>query len=498
MSDITQQVPMNEAVAGLQTFNNQPRAILYLFSPKFMPNQVARTHTYQFNGEFRQDLQNNLQKSISGAPFTMMDTMMPASAAAKSAIMPSATGIIQNLSPFSDFWTFLLVIDNYGGLDYPGAPVNPTRHIYSGYVIDEPVTRDITGRLVHNPSAYFTTMHYTAVVMNDIITPNGSLTKPVVSMDYDYCAPMTAQQISSDGTALYDLQLSSITNSIVSGADGSFSYHPVPLVANNRNVQINSDMNSPVNHLSKLVNSFVDSYRMLATPMMEDNIFASDEDVFLSTLSSVSGSPQPVLTNLDPATPISFGDLDYKLPMLQVVTCAIPKDLQYTADDLPSAPTRRNVLSNVVATSLPPILTKFGISEISFRYNSYAAMNTIDSDNFAIFGVAMLYNATPGQIESATMSLFSYLKCVIFPIILSNAGHFDLMVNCSLCGSTLVNLNLLDEMEVRAMQETNNMLGGLNSALIGNSAQFQNNASELMTTVMDVKAINGLSNNLLY
>ena len=54
-----------------------------------------------------------------------------------------------------------------------------------------------------------------------------------------------------------------------------------------------------------------------------------------------------------------------------------------------------------------------------------------------------------------------------------------IIVHCSIGGVSLIHLNLLDFASVHGFVETNNLLGGLNTPLVGTVSNFNNNAIQL-------------------
>lgn len=56
----------NSQIAGATAANSvNGHAVLYLFRHKQIPNQVRRPHIYNFDGEFRNDMQEFLAESMS-------------------------------------------------------------------------------------------------------------------------------------------------------------------------------------------------------------------------------------------------------------------------------------------------------------------------------------------------------------------------------------------------------------------------------------------------
>jgi hypothetical protein len=159
----------------------------------------------------------------------------------------------------------------------------------------------------------------------------------------------------------------------------------------------------------------------------------------------------------------------------------------------PGSPTKRNVMTSVLSSSLPPLLAEFGLADVSFRYNSWVKSDSLDTlvgvndkGLFQLFNISSLYQITQDRLNNSWNLLQKYLRNTVFPIILANAGEFDLMVHCSIAGTSLINLNLKDELPESGLVETNNLLGGLNSPLIGAQSVAQTNACELANVVRQI------------
>lgn len=478
--------------AQFQQFNATNKvATLYLFSPRIIPDQTRRPHVYNFNWNFQQDLCDNILRSMN-ANHTKLDTMMINSDAAKSAIIPTVNGYQQKLSTFSTYWTFILIVDNVNKTGGFAETSLPTRYLFAGLVFDEPVTRGINGKYVPNHQAVFSISHYTQIVMSTYATQGGVVHHPEVTADYDCAMPNIAQAVHVSGAPLFDLQPANLSRSITFGSNNSFFVTPTPMTAGNKSVLIPSELNAPVLHLSKVVNSMIDGCNITANSPFLNNTYSNDGDTLLSAFNNFSGSAPTVMTTIDPGSAITFDQLMAAFPMLNTVVSKIPSEIMYDMDDTHDAPSRRNVMTSIIASTLPPLLIQFGIAEISFRYCSYVRDSPIQVGNntegvYSITNCGMLYDATSQQMHNAVSNFMHHLKLILFPIILSNAGQFDMMAHCSVCGTSLVNLNLLDESTgFSAFQETNNIFGGLNSPLIGDNAQFDKNVNDLSTMITSV------------
>lgn len=476
----------------LNTSNS--RAVLYLMPRRAIPNQVRRAQTYNFGGEFRKDLQENLAKAQNPG-YNNLNAFMLESHNAKSAILPSAIGDAVDLRQFCDFWTFILVIDNDNGMSPFGtiSPI-PTRMIYSGWIADEPVTKQNLGAgYVENPNAILSTTHHTTLTVQQQFSPTGAVGHIETTGDYDYI-PQVIQQVQLNQQPLYSLKPSDIANAVVSGENGGndFTVSPTPVVGVQKSIEVPTELNAPAFHLQRMVSGMADTVKHLSNPT-ENDIFSAPDTTMATLSSMLADGRNSILNDLNPSEPITLGQLRQKYGNnLSITVCHQPYDLQY---DLigNETPNRRNVLTAVVANSLPPLVAQFGLAEVGFRYNSFqrevGGLGSVNGERgiFKLLNISALYGTNNDQISSAWDQFCRYLKMTMFPIILANGGHFDLTCHCSLAGVSLINLQLLDEIMEQGLVETNNLLGGLNTPLVGNQASVMNNAGQMYSAVQDMQ-----------
>lgn len=477
-------------------------AVLYVFSRKFIPDQYRRPHLYQFGGEFRMDLQNNIERSVKDPKYDFLDTFMMDSVKAKSAILPSAVGQHVNMKIFTEMWTFVLVVDNDTGLSPIGIRTTiPSRMIYSGWVMDEPVTKaNMSAHYTPNPGAIFTTTHHTTMTMQQIVGSTGMVQVPQTTGDYDYISATVAQNIQADANQLYNLSPDKVTSSIMvdpatTTGNTPPNIGPVPIVAgvnsDKKSIELPSEINSPAYHLRTIVGGLTDSVKFMNNNMDNGDIFG-DKSLFNTANTLLNRGSSSAFCPLRPDTPFSFSELiDRYKQSLRVIVVNQPFDLSYDVGSAESVE-RRNVFSSIISSSIPPLLAQFNISDIAFRYASRVPkpIFTVNGDNseFKVINAGQIYGNDPNTLTSSIQRFKQYLEMTIFPIIKANVGDFDLTLHCSIAGSSLVNLQILDEIKGYGLLETNNMLGGLNTPLLGNVNNLATNAGQICNVFRDVSA----------
>lgn len=518
---VTPGVQLNQSFGN----NNKTAATLWLIPPKQVPNQFRRPARYRFNGAFQHDLMNNVEQTSLPGHYSFMNSFMFDSDAAKSAILPSDRAAEINLSSFSNCWTFVLIVDNDPRMS-PVQIVNavPSRMIYSGWVIDEPVAT-IGANKTYNFSCIFNTTHHITLSALEAYDKTGLRRRVDTTGDYNYISPSVAQMTTTTGEQLMNLQpdkvLSSITEDPISQTGFGISSGSAILTPNPgaKSVEIPAELNAPAYHLHRIVDGLSEATKLNSAFGEEDAAgwIQPDVDIGFNTRSvderSLHGALTTTLapgrnaefnTSLNPSQPFTFGELNaiFGKSLTIVDNLKRPSTIDYNLR-ANSGNMRRDVMTALVSDSIPPMLSKFNLGEIGFRYNSYLDRKSsgtynqsyirTNSSAWQLTQISGLYQCTPNELEAAYSRFQTSIFNTLFKTLICG-GDFDLMVHCSLGGTCLVNLNYLDEInsyhgEQNSFVETNNLLGGLNSSLIGSTDDLVNNAgqfSTIMTTIADL------------
>lgn len=504
MIDLFGEAPNNLAVDMLNRQviqRTQGKATLFLFTPRNRPDQWRRPYLYQFGGEMKMAVDETINRALRGTA-NGMTTMMLNQPIARSAILPNAQGQLVTVSNLNDYWTFILIIDNDNGVNPLGmATSTPTRMLYSGWIMGEPVTkRNMTvDSWAHNPSAQLITTHHTTLCVHECIGPTQTYSQINTTGDFDYYDGNMMQQLTPTQEQLYDLQPSKIANNICDVEPNMFTVAPAPIKSNRTTTEISTDINRPTHHLQKVIGGLIDSVKLSDQANQMGSVDAlSGGDVMMRSfeLTLGGGTSNVVLNGLRPNQPFSMQDLDDRYgTSLMVQVCETPKDATYELSD-GQRPSARNVFTSVISSSLPSMLAQYGLADCAFRYNSAMRPNELFPDPnkqgvMEVYNFSSLYGATDQALRLAWENFERELRMCLFPIIRSNAGEFDLTAWCSIAGCSLVNLNLLDDMTVESgMQENSNLLGGMNTPFLGINGEFQRNAGELYHLTQDVANIN--------
>ena len=468
-----------------QALGSSNRATLLLFQNRFIPNQYRRPLQYRFGREFLNDMVETISKSAN-RPWSIMDTYMPQSFNAKAAILPNATGNLVDLRSMSDQWTFVLIIDEDDGMGvFSGRNGVASRYMYSGWVVDEPVSMTST----INMGAVLNFTRYVCLNERPLSLGMYGVKKTVETQDnWEYANSSILQQTVRDGSALFDMTPGKLMDSVEVGGFGSdnFQYSPNPnsqITPSRFSAEFDPSLGNPTYQLSRIVDGFRTGLNS-AKESKDDLLVTQDETMFSAARNAMgTGAHNVSLLGVDPSQPMTIGTLNAKFPNLFVQVFRMPFDVTYNLTDSGSA-SKRNVFTSIVTSSLPSMMIDVGIMEVSFRYDSYdptfVGPSNLNPGAIELKNISMFYPTDEENKMRAWDKLVGTMKVCLFPVIRENAGHFSLMVNSSIASATLVNLSLYDEMPEGGFIESNNLLGGIGTDLVGDSNQYQHNACELV------------------
>ena len=476
---------------------NGPSATLFIFSPRFIPNQHRRPFDYRFSDGVKTAIADTVDRRMRGGSYSTADTFLLNIPDARGAILPSTIGTPINLQAFSEFWSFLLVVDNDNGLTPAGFQmVLPTRVIYAGWFVNEPVTqKNLSQSYVLNDGAVLVVAHQTILSLKQVMGPSGYQGVDVIS-DYDFAPTTPLQAINPEGENVYDLNPTEVVKASTTSPDleGTIGTWSTPVAAKAKSLTIPTELQDPTRHLSHLVSQAVETPILTMNGMSGmDSVDAfMGGQVTLSTFGALLGQATPtVLTKINCNQPISLGEVQQIYPQLNYQVIKIPTMPSYELTDT-AAPTASNVFSSLLYSAMPGILAQYGLAEIAFRYNSFArqsgGLGSIGDKRgvYELQNIAPLYQCNQNELQAKWITMQTYLDVAVFPIIKTTAGEFDLMVHCSIGGVSLIHLNLLDHAPAHGFVENNNLLGGISTVTVGSDRDVTNNSAQLVSMINDL------------
>lgn len=474
-------------------------ATLLLFAPRRIMDYVNRPLTYNlgtaFNDALVQLTTQRLRSPITtgqGAYYLGSDPEAAAS------ILPSNTGTLVNTSTYSTDWTFVLIIDT------PSFNlVDKNRRLYSGIALNCDCT--VNGNISPETILNFTklsSIECDNTVAGERIYGQG---------DWDIVNLQARQAIDCGDKGVYDLHPAAVASSLaatdpINGQLSMFSTYDNSFAntSNAASVKVNgTDINGSAQHLCALTSAIVNSVNV-ANYDTEDSPIIDGPGVVATHVQGTLGSQRklvnPKLTGagavIDPTKPYSLSEIDRMFNgTLQVTIINQPFDNGVDKDVNTYAISRRNTFTNLLADSIIEVLVRFGLGSVAFTYQSathadgyWSAPLGGDTSRVEVHHISDIVGCSDTTVGLAWNKAYSYLHDRIFPIIKQAAGDdFRVDVNASLFASTFICLNFLSEgVYDPTFTEINNVLGGLNSAVVGNSDVYANNVAQLNNTIQNV------------
>lgn len=485
---------------GAVTLGNgmQSQAILWLFSQTYIPDHASRAMMYNFNGTFRGILNDRLSTVNTLGSWREDRAYFTNEPSASDVIMPSTHARVTRTSQLSENWTFVLQIRTLRNSPvYTGIPSSCNVDIYSGYVVDDPVSMVLfngNNSDAINRNAILVTTHHTRYLEDD------NDTCPImVRRDIDIIPQQVIAGLQTNGETLGELRPDKIAQCIgVNDPYDTDSTSPmhIPLDQNaDRNAIVGTEYSNPITHLMKLASGMASTIGQNSKNIniMGDgdmmNQLAADLTVELSPGNVSSYGPQ-MGSNLAPDQSFSIGQVEIEYPDITVNVIRQPSEQQVDLVN-PFSPTRTNVLSSLISSCIPPLLAEHGFADISFSYRSFD-MNDCDPQipgGWYITSANPLCPMSPDAFRVRTNCLIIAIIKNVFGIVRTAIENTDFMVDISssISGSTLVDLRIMDlanEYE-SGYYTTNNRLGGLNTSMLGTLDQQAANVQQYSNILRD-------------
>jgi len=488
-------------------------AKLYLFSPYKIDNAVIRPYVYNPNGndlnreiydlmnKRRDDFVSSLSGSIRNGFY------LDQSKAGHEALMPSNSWYEYKTNFISDnAWKFILIINNAKNSSNRFVKINNNRLIYTGYVLDEPVSTAF-GRNTVNENAVFFITHHTTMYIQNQITPMGE--NPVCSTYMDVDLLSSGLMHSGDyHNREYILDPAKMieTNTFaydVDTGDGISTESKVVAMVDERPHLENSYMNNPKQHMNHLMSGL---FRVISEDD-RSNILGGDRsiDTFGGVRDRFSrenqlrnylgGDKQQVLHGLDlsrsyhtfAAIINAFPNITKDIEIIDIRA----DETEYGLSELEKAPNPFNIYSSLIKSSVPPLMANWGVSDCAFRWassNPSAFVTKLNREP-----VIQVYDFKTVMPEAQEVSkqkfhaLLADIERTVFSTIYETVGEFEVYINYSSGNKIVVQLQLRDLTD--SINDTyvvgQNNLGGIISPLIGTESEYYIHKQK-MEQIMDI------------
>jgi hypothetical protein len=482
----------NQLPTGMSTaVASDKHAVMYVFSPKRIADHYKRPIIYNFNGQFMEDVYETLSDGRSGGnPLTSgpihpnLDRLynLPS---AKSVILPSAQGYNLQTSRLSDFWTFILIVDNDEySLGFKNNQLR-NRTLYYGYCLEEPINPHNLGNgNVVNMGAFLIVTHKSIINLNTTIGAYGPKTSQDTVSDVDAVPGQSLSTLTNESMVLMTpSNLRKMADALPDGSITSIIGTPDILQNKPKHDTYSSNVNIPHQHTKKIINNVIrgiedvgyDAYSGTLSEHYRSAHGLPGEfgrDVVANQIDNqfYAETTNELYVGLPINEPINMGILMRTYdPDIQPVY----QDLASQFDPIPQSYTSaNNIFSSLIASAMPAILSNVGLMSLGFHYHSpYRNLQLLNAESFIV--------CTQQELECRVRTAIRILERDLFDIIKANQGEFDLSCNCSCGGDSHIVLNLLDSTPHQGIYQNNNVLGGINSQLIGDTNCTNSNIANL-------------------
>lgn len=493
-------------------------AKLYLFSPHRIDNAIIRPYVY------------NNSPGLNNAVYDLMnkrrhDFISTASGNIKSgfylnetrdgheALMPSSNWYEYNTNFIgNNAWMFILIINNAKNTTRRFNNVNNNRLVYSGYVLEEPVST-IYGKTTINNNALFFITHHTTLYVQNSMTPMGDSNVCTTYMDVDLLADgLTQGDANFDRKFILDptkiLDSSSYTYDVDAGEFTHAESIEVATMAERPHLE-NSYMNNSKQYMNHLMGGL---FRVI-TEDDHNNILGGDRSIDSfggirnrfarenQLRNYLSGTKPQVLAGLDLSRQYhtfssiinAFPNITRNIEVIDIRT----NESEYGLSEIEKAPNPVNIYSALIKSSVPPLMANWGISDCSFRWaSSNPSVLVTRLNREPVIQVFEFRTIMPESQEVSKQKFHAVLADIektVFSTIYETVGEFEVYINYTSGNKIVVQLQLRDLTDTindaYVVGQTN--LGGLISPLIGTENEYtihRNKMSEMMDVAEAVTA----------
>lgn len=511
-SSVTSQTQPTTALvaSNQQAFRNNGsinNCVLFIFSPQDISDNYVRPTRYNFDHNFADTARDVLNRSQNNA--AQLAAMASTNQTLATSILPDSNVAYHvNTHRYSERSTYLMVINSSVMTSNSGVVTgSATREIITGWIesgLSDVINRNtgsVDVNMILNPTHY---TKYSLIPTGGYGNSNYGGMRAVCDVDVDLVRDDQINAIdrtqSGANRNWYNLSMSNSVRQtgIMNGMSGinlgdgvaiSNTYSTIEPICTSSSAEVMStrDKDSSVQVADLMVNVNNLITEQVSNGRRSNTI--NTDSAQLAQLGAASYCAVPVGTTFDPTLPLEYKSLQAKFgPALSVIDCQIPYNCAFDRTDK-GARTPHNLACTMITNAMPNILSMYSLSQISFSYDS-SLMNQNTLQN----GVFYWHNFTPvvpfadGMYANQISLLESSLRSTILAKIVTVFGHFRCNVLASIYRNTVINMYLYDHSfsATDAYFDTNNILGGLNTPLIGSITDLTNNAANISTITQGV------------
>lgn len=496
------QIP-NQSIA--LNYNLHKEAVLFLFTPRNIPQHYKRPLVYNFNNYTIENVNRMIKRGINPAELQKSNYV-------NEAVVPSTEGIRTNTQKFSDYWTFVLIVDNPEQNANLFINTSGFRIIHFGYCLDEPVS-PVTMNLPNptlNPNCRLRITRKIIVHKPKMINASGTISRESVKADVlvaNYDKEVFEDQVIYENTPNLISDHIEFEQDYVPSIDKSNEEIIIaPLKSESLNVKDNTKISSswqdPKFHFKTLVRNIEDASNEIVSDV---SIGIYSEDIAYKDLDTLNSpiyladkmlNHLKVANNVNNDTIIDMIGLTSKHPVylsnvLQSYnpTINIIKTPKYTqADIIPQHHMSPEVVfTSIINVCVPSFLINVGLSSVSFMYTS--GNGIYEENKFEVYHIESVIPSTQEQLQAKWRSFCKLFDLEIGDYIRSICGEFVVFVQSSISSSTFSKITLLDDPHnypTDAVVEESNVLGGTVSNTIATPNHIAFNGKMLGTMISEL------------
>ena len=477
----------------------QEQAIMLVYSPKIIPDQILRPNIYNFTQEVIEGFQQDKELVDRGVSpnFRNNDKL-------HSAILPSTDGLSVNTNALSQYWTFVVLLDVKES-SFSNLAIAPKQRIIAlGYFDQEPFyPGSLTSNPIPNPNAIMMfTNRMTIAAPTTTLSARGHNANVFVKTSYDTVGQHVNGHIATPMFAMTPADLRSACTLVPDPQDQDpFVIHPTHqshqdiavyldggALGNSNQISLMSHIHkSPRHQLAEIESAFNRAQNALEYDGGLSSILESSGETFdgLDTFDrTLPGRKQISGDNvLDPSQGCSVPTLltdflkTYENLVVQPIQIQRTSQWDVRPQTIASVET---VMSSLLIPAVQSMANGLGLSTISFRYCSYNPEGMSLDGVWEIIAAHLVVNDNDTDDVKRVAGRFMRLfEETVTPILRAQYGEFEVLIYHDMLGQTLADLRYLDNASHGGFVEVPNQYSSFLSPNIGDKGAFTANATNI-------------------